>query len=208
MDNKWERDGLSDVSDGAITETKIAINGATEGQSVGNQTWTSHKLPTRGENNVKDMFADYQMHGIVYGTILLYCPTRQSVLFHHLTFQRIKVWLNGEPIYQRNGMGSNYRRDRMEDEDGRFYPITLKQGKNVLLIAVDVQNNGEPSHSFFGFEDGTEYTIINPGVGYAISETTIHVGDTFILDIRADNVFDLAGWQFDITFNPGVLEVS
>ena len=32
------------------------------------------------------------------------------------------------------------------------------------------------------------------------------VGDTFTLDIRAENVFDLAGWQFDIAFDPTILE--
>ena len=34
----------------------------------------------------------------------------------------------------------------------------------------------------------------------------IHVGDTFTLDISAETVFDLAGWQFDIAFDPAVLE--
>ena len=44
------------------------------------------------------------------------------------------------------------------------------------------------------------------GVGYAFSETPIHIGDIFTLDIRAENVFDLAGWQFDIAFDSSVLE--
>ena len=42
----------------------------------------------------------------------------------------------------------------------------------------------------FGFEPGTEYTVANPGVSYAFSQTPIHTGDTFTLDIRAENVFD------------------
>ena len=48
--------------------------------------------------------------------------------------------------------------------------------------------------------------VANPGIGYAFSETPIHIGDTFSLDIRAENVFDLAGWQFDIAFDPAILE--
>ena len=32
------------------------------------------------------------------------------------------------------------------------------------------------------------------------------MGDTFTLDIRAETVFDLAGWQFDIAFDPAALE--
>ena len=44
------------------------------------------------------------------------------------------------------------------------------------------------------------------GVGYTFSKTPIHTGDTFTLDIRAENITDLAGWQFDITFDPAILE--
>ena len=53
-------------------------------------------------------------------------------------------------------------------------------------------------NGFFGFEPGTEYTVANSGVGYTFSQTQFHTGDTFTLDIRAENAFDLAGWQFDI----------
>ena len=48
--------------------------------------------------------------------------------------------------------------------------------------------------------------MANPGVGYTFSQTPIHTGDTFTLDIRAENVSDLAGWQFDIAFDPAALE--
>ena len=49
-------------------------------------------------------------------------------------------------------------------------------------------------------------TTLNAGVGYTFSETPIHAGDTFTLNIRAENIADLAGWQFDIAFDPAVLE--
>jgi len=82
-----------------------------------------------------------------------------------------------------------------------FYKVTLQEGRNVLLVAVVTHSNG-----FFGFEPGTEYTVANPGVGYTFSQTPIHIGDTFTVDISAENVFDLAGWQFDIAFDPTALE--
>ena len=44
------------------------------------------------------------------------------------------------------------------------------------------------------------------GVGYAFSKTPIYLDDTFTLDIRAEDVSDLAGWQFDIAFDPAALE--
>ena len=48
--------------------------------------------------------------------------------------------------------------------------------------------------------------MANPGVSYTFSKTPIHTGDTFTLDISAETVFDLAGWQFDINFDPTILE--
>ena len=87
------------------------------------------------------------------------------------------------------------------DDYTAFFPVTLKQGINVLLVAVHTVGNG-----FFGFEPGTEYTVANPGVGYTFSKPRIHTGDTFILNIRAENVFDMAGWQFDVAFDPTALE--
>ena len=56
-------------------------------------------------------------------------------------------------------------------------------------------------NGFFGFEPGTDYTV-SMGVGYSFSKTPIHTGDTFTLNIRAENIADLAGWQFDIAFRP------
>ena len=82
-----------------------------------------------------------------------------------------------------------------------FLPVTLQQGRNVLLVAVEANYN-----SHFGFETGTEYTVRNPGVGYVFSKTPIHTDDTFTVDISAEAVFDMAGWQFDIAFDPAILE--
>ena len=109
----------------------------------------------------------------------------------HNDFQ---VWLNGTLIYQ------SLRYHASEDYTD-FLPVTLQQGRNVLLVAVEANYN-----SHFGFETGTEYTVANPGIGYAFSKTPIHIDDTFTIDISAENVFDLAGWQFDIAFDPVILE--
>ena len=50
------------------------------------------------------------------------------------------------------------------------------------------------------------YKVSNSGIGYSFPETAIHVGDTFTVQFNAENVSDLAGWQFDIAFDPAVLE--
>ena len=83
-----------------------------------------------------------------------------------------------------------------------FFPVTLAAGEKCLV--------SRGSH----LEGITAFLGLNPapniqwqmGVGYTFSKTPIHTGDTFTLDIRAETVFDMAGWQFDIAFDPAVLE--
>ena len=71
-----------------------------------------------------------------------------------------------------------------------------------MLVAFHSKADG-----FFGFATGTEYTVSDAGVGYGLPDTPIHIGDTFTVDLNAENLSDLAGWQFDIAFDPTVLEV-
>ena len=101
-----------------------------------------------------------------------------------------KVWLNGTLIYESLRYHASFGyTDSL--------PVTLQEGRNVLLVTVRAQYN-----AYFGFEPGTEYTVANPGVSYTFSKTRIHTDDTFTLDISAKDVFDFAGWQFDIAFDP------
>ena len=187
-------DLLSEASRGTVTELAVATHGATVGHSVGADVWTSHKLPPTGWNNIEDMLKRSIDGGVIYGTVSLYSPQEQTTRMYVGSEDEIKVWLNGTLIYERlsHWWGNDYQ---------DFFPVALKQGRNILLVAVATHSNG-----FFGFEPGTEYTAANSGVGYTFSQTPIHTGDTFTLDIRAENIFDMAGWQFDITFDSAVLE--
>ena len=184
---------LADVSGGAVKENEISTNGATAGQSVGGDVWTSRKLPVAGNHNVEDMLGRRIDDAIVYGTVSLYSPRQQDTTIYVGSTHSFKVWLNGDLIYQ------SLRYHATHDYTD-FLPVTLRQGKNVLLVAFAARDS-----SFFGFEPGTEYTV-GTGVGYSFSETPIHIGDTFTFDVRAENVVDLAGWQFDIAFDPAILE--
>ena len=189
-----DTDWLSEESGGEVTEEKIAAHGATEGQSVGDAVWTSHRLPPTGENNIEDMLGRTIRDGTIYGSVSLYSPREQETTMYVGGDRGVRVWLNGTLIYE-------HFTEISADDYTAFFPVTLKQGINVLLVAVHTVGNG-----FFGFEPGTEYTVANPGVGYTFSKTPIHLGDTFTLDISAETVFDLAGWQFDIAFDPAALE--
>ena len=187
-------DLLSQVSDGRVTEETIATHGATEGKPLGDNAWKSHKLPPTGFSNIQDMLKRTINNGVIYGTVSLQSPRQQETTMYVGSEHGLKVWLNGDLVYQRL---SHWGGEDYND----FFKVTLQQGRNVLLVAARTHSN-----AFFGFEPETEYTVANPGVGYAFSKTPIHLGDTFTFDVRADNVTDLAGWQFDISFDRAALE--
>ena len=191
-------DLLSRVSGGGVTEIEIATHGAVEGEPVGDDVWTYRRLPPTGGGNVDRMLGNrddsFRRSNMLYGTVSLYSPREQETTLYVGSHHDFQVWLNGTLIYE------SFRWHASGDYTD-FLPVTLQQGRNVLLVAVRANHN-----SHFGFEPGTEYTVANPGVGYAFSKTPIHIGDTFTLDIRAENITDLAGWQFDIAFDPTALE--
>ena len=189
------KDLLSEASGGMVTEVEIATHGAIGGQSVGDDVWTLRTLPDAGRDNVEQMLGGRIDDAIIYGTVSLYSPREQNTTMYVGSDHEFKVWLNGILIYEflfHYGGEEGYQ---------DFFPVTLKQGRNVLLVTVRAQED-----AFFGFEPGTEYTVANPGVGYTFSKTPIHRDDTFTLNIGARDVFDLAGWQFDIAFDPAALE--
>ena len=197
---KWRHlesgdDLLSKASRGTVTETEIATHGAIEGSRVGDSIWTLRRLPTT-DWNIEDMLGQPTLTGIVYGVVPLYSPQEQDTTIYVGSNRILKVWLNGALIHQHPPWSRDFATDYTD-----FLPATLKQGRNVLLIAAMTRSN-----AFVGFEPGTEYTVLTPGVGYAFSKTPIHTGDTFTLDIGAEDVFDMAGWQFDIAFDPATLE--
>ena len=190
-----DTDFLSEASGGAITETMIATHGATEGNPVGDSVWTADRLPPTGQNNILDMLGHEIRYGTVYGSVSLYSPREQETTMYVGGDRGARVWLNGDLIYN--------RLQWLHTNDGGytdFFPVTLQQGLNILLVAVHTRGNG-----FFGFEPGTEYTL-SMGVGYTVSQRPVHTGDTFTLNIRAENISNLAGWQFDIAFDPAALE--
>ncbi len=187
-------DLLSEASGSMVTETEIATHGATEGKSVGDAVWTSHRLPPAGRNNIEDMLKTVLHDGVIYGSVSLYSPRQQNTTMYVGGERGVRVWLNGTLIYER--FNHQWNADNYTD----FFPVTLQQGRNILLVAVRIWGNG-----FFGFEPGTDYTV-STGVGYTFSQTPIHTGETFTLNIRAENIADLAGWQFDIAFDPASLE--
>ena len=90
----------------------------------------------------------------------------------------VKVWLNGEVVhYNPTERGAGDYQDA--------FPVTLKQGTNVLLVAVDNRGHGAFS-GFFGFAKDTDYTVNPIGKKFTVQIPAWDVnrdGETNILDL-------------------------
>ena len=195
-------DFLSRASDGAVTEVKVSTHGATEGKAVGDHRWESHTLTPSSSGNIRELFSLPRWLGVIYGCISLYSPREQNTTMYLGNDEATRVWLNGAQVFEtfrREGLGSRYEFS---------FPITLRRGRNVLMVAVASIVGNSGISVAFGFAKDTDYEISNPSVGHALSRTSIHAGDKFTFDVLVENVHDLAGWQFDIGFDSSRLETT
>ena len=196
-------DLLAKVSSGTVTEQKVSTTGVAAGDKVGDNVWTSAKISESGGNNINNMIDALNWEkpiqdNVIYGSIALNSPREQNTDIFYGADDGVKIWLNGNLVREDLNKWSayNYRSN---------FPVTLKQGKNILLVAVDTQGGTWSGH--FGFRADAEYTVLPfAGIGYAIFNDKINSGDTFTLDIYAENVADLVKWQFDIAFDSLLLE--
>ena len=202
-------DFLARATGGAATELKVATNGAKEGKAVGDSTWTLHRLAATGGNNINRMTdalgwgtGEEIYDHIVYGSVVLDAPEAQQTTMFVGSDDAVKVWFNGELVHKAFAI-------RGADDYQDFFSVTLKQGKNVLLVALDNHGHGGFS-GFFGFAPDAKYTVFQPGINFFFSTDTsrYEVGGTFTLHLNVENVSDLGGWQGDIVFDPDVLRAD
>ena len=199
-------DFLARASSGAATELKVATNGAKAGKAVGKSKWTLHRLATSGGDNINQMTAalgwgtrEEIYDHIVYGSVILETPKEQQTQMLVGSDDAVKVWLNGELVHSAFVA-------RGADDYQDFFPVTLKQGKNALLVALDNRGHGGFS-GFFGFAPDVKYTVFQPSLNFVFQTDTtpIAVGDNFTVNLNVENVTDVGGWQADLTFDPKVL---
>ncbi len=197
-------DFLSEMSDGEATEVKIAMNGAVKDKPIGNSVWTAHEIsPER--NNINEMAnltglgeGDIDFH-IAYGSTSLISPQDQETHIFFRAGYGGKVYLNGELV------AKTFRWFTAPDGYGTVVPVTLKQGTNFLFIIIYGDENAWTGS--VAFKAGTAYLVsVNPRIEYSVSKPVIHTGDTFMLDLSVENIHGLAGWQFDIAFDPKVFK--
>ena len=162
------RDWLATASGGAVREQQIATRGAIAGAAVGNKAWTPGKLAPTGGDNITRMvnaiglgIGDIDNH-VAYGSIAFHSPRQQNTQLYVGSDDAVKVWLNGVLVH-------NNPVDRGASNYQDAFPVTLKQGKNILLVAVYEQ--AEEWSGFFGFEKDAVYSlVITPVVQVGASE--------------------------------------
>ena len=152
-------DYLAEASKGAVTEEQVATKGATAGNAVGNRVWTPGKIAPTGWDNITELVntiglgEGYIDNHVAYGSIALDSPGIQETRMYVGSGDAIKVWLNGILVHDNPidyGI-DDYRED---------FPVTLKQGTNILLVAVYVGFGDWKG--FFGFDTDAEYTVLIP----------------------------------------------
>ena len=178
-------DLLEKASKGAVTEVKVATFGATEGKIIGSSKWAVHNLAPVGSDNINEMTdalgwgSRHEIYDhVVYGSVTLNSPRKQETTMLVGSDDGVKVWLNGEVVhYNPTTRGAGDYQDA--------FPVTLKQGTNVLLVAVDNRGHGGFS-GFFGFAEDTGYTVNPIGKKFTIQIPAWDVnrdGRTDILDL-------------------------
>ena len=197
---------LRSASGGKITEREIATNGAVEGGSVGKKSWISSKIAPTGWDNIGTALKSLgtppteDAQNVVYGSIILDSPRKQETKMFAGSHTNQKIWLNGKLV--------NEDYHNWSDDYELFFPVTLKQGKNVLLVSI--HNWHADIAGQFGFAPDAEYTVFAAPEQFSLSTqaTQIGINQTFTVQLNTNNITDLAGWQADLVFDPDVLRAN
>ena len=154
------KDYLSVATKGSVTEEQIAVNGATAEDRVKNRKWTPGSLAPTGGDNITEVVRTTGLakkwnidNHVAYGSIALRSPRKQKTTMYVGSDDAVKVWLNGELVHD-NPV------DRASEGYQDFVPVTLKKGKNILLVAI--YEAGGTWSGFFGFENDAVYSILTP----------------------------------------------
>ena len=179
-------DFLAVASDGNVKEQDIATTGAIEGDRVGDRVWTRQRLAPTGSDNITDLMNNIGWvagdidNAVAYGSVILSAPRRQETTMFVGSDDAVKIWLNGKLVHN-----NPINRGAADYQDA--FPVTLKKGENVLLVAVYEFWGGWSG--FFGFLSDAKYTVMPPDA----EEQRPQANDN-VVDVNKDgvvNVLDL-----------------
>ena len=137
----WLAEATAKLEGGKVTEAKVAANGVKAGDKVGELKWTKGDLADTGGNNVNDLlvklgFGKGDINDTVsYSVIELDSPKEQKTSLHTGSDDAIQVWLNGKSVQR-------VEKDRGAGNFQEEKPVTLKQGKNILMVATYEKGGG------------------------------------------------------------------
>ena len=212
-------DYLAKATKSNITEGQIANLGASEGNAIEESVWSVGMLEEykaeglwsnvdnleRALNSQEAIGFPNDENFVVYGSIIVYSPKKQQTKIFIGASHPRKVYLNGEVVHVDY---ADYYAGAWSYDYQSFFPTTLQSGNNVLLVKLTKPWRIDLLSLFIGFEPETEYMVVHPSIGFTFSviEKDFLSGDSFTLNLNANNITDLAGWQTDISFDPNVLE--
>ena len=201
-------DSLAASSDGTVTETDIATNGANEGDTCGNFKWALANIDSTGEGhfgNVNDVVNrigwatgdvdDYSS----YALITLESDTDQRVRMLVGSDDSIKVWLNGEVVH-------NNPVDRSSTGFQDLFLVNLVAGDNLLLVKVSERSGGWVMFVGIDADVNSVYkprdTVLNISPFPVVSPP---VGKQFVVSVNIANGRNIAGYQLALAFDPTAL---
>ena len=155
------RDFLSEASGGEVTEADVARNGAQAGTRAGDSVWTAAPLNASDRNNLGAIVRDYNLgadfrYPVAYGVVPITSETQQQTRVY-IGGGPLKVWLNGTLVHR--DTTTHY-----VDNYQTAVPVELVPGENLLFVAA-YRSSQSRWGAFFGFQDGTGYTVGAPGPG-------------------------------------------
>ncbi len=180
-------DFLAQASGRKVTESDVAGDGATAGDSVGDKVWSVGDYLSASGNNLNEManttglaFGDVDHH-VAYGLLTFDSPRVQTTTMYVGSGDAVKVWLNGNVVHT-NAVNRDAQDWTYQDQ----FPVTFKEGTNRLLTAV-YEGKGWWS-GFFGFDAAADFTSIRPDT------PVVPIGRRRAADVDGDgkvSIFDM-----------------
>ena len=142
--NSTDIDSLAVASNDDVTEEDIAMNGAAEGDEVGDYAWTLGELPADGNINTMLVelgvtentdFNDVTSYALI---TLVSEEDVEGAMIGVSSDDSVKVWLNGEVVHTNAVNRGRGGADSFQDS----FAVNLVKGDNLLMIKVSERGGG------------------------------------------------------------------
>ena len=129
-------------------------------EELGDNVWTAARLDATDLDKRNVLMQDANLetdirYPVAYGVVSIESEIPQQTRVY-IGGGPVKVWLNGTLVYTDT-------RHRYKGDYETALPILLNVGENLLFIAAYRPHPWDRWGAYFGFQDGTEYTVGAPG---------------------------------------------